>query len=315
MLQIIKLSLISLFFTSFLFRFEADGALRKGKAQRKVNRLSSYGVSNLEELKDQALWHFQQSEFVEAKLRLQSILALDKNYPKKEEILVYLASCEFEMGQPKIAMRSIKDFGKNHADSPLITNLVELAFEIGKGYTLGEKSEYQVLFRVSKAFAAFEFVNTHDPYSIEAAEALLSMATLNMQKRNWGEAISQLQDIHRKQPATDISARADVVLGECYLGFNKGSDYDRRNLILAERYLKGYLDHYPEGEDRAYAKSLLERAYNRMGRGELDVARYYLTARKWSSSKFVLKQILENKHYSIHYKEANALLDYISKKI
>ena len=288
---------------------------RDGKEQRRSHRLEDYNVSTLEELVDQALWYTQQGEYSEAKARFELALVLDHKKTMQESILVYMAGLEFQMGRANQALTQVRKFGRDHAESPLITNMVKLAFELGKAYTLGEEPQYKGWFRISKAFKAFEFVNTHDPYSIEAAESLLSMAVLNMKKRNWGEAIALLQDIHRKQPATDISARADVILGECYLGYNKGSDYDRRNLILAERYLKGYLDHYPDGKDRPYAQELLDRVYLRLGRGELDAARYYLTARKWASSKYVLNNIVKDDHLAIHHTEAKALLEYVENKL
>lgn len=297
------------------FQNESLASRRDGKPQRKTERLQDYQVKTLEELIDQALWHTQKGEFLEAKRRFQLGMTLDRENKYRESLLVYLAGLEYQMGNPKTALRSVRSFGEKHADSPLITNMVQLAFELGKAYTLGETSEYTGWFRVSRAMKAFEFVNTHDPYSIEAAKALLSMAVLQMKKRNWAEAITYLQDIHRKQPATEIAAQADVILGECYLGANKGADYDRRNLVLAERYLKGYLDLYPDGSKSEYARTLLNRTYLRIGRGELDVARYYLTARKWAASKSVLETIVNNKDLAVHHREAKELLDYVAKKL
>lgn len=310
----IKATLFTLF-VLLCFQSASFASRKAGKPQRKVDRLQDYNVETLEELIDQALWHTHRSEFLEAKRRFQLAMTLDQEGKHKEQMLVYLAGLEFQMGYPKTALRSVRSFGEKHADSPLITNMVQLAFELGKAYTLGESSEYTGWFRVSRAMKAFEFVNTHDPYSIEAAKSLLSMAVLQMKKRNWAEAITYLQDVHRKQPATEIAAKADVILGECYLGANKGAHYDRRNLVLAERYLKGYLDLYPDGSESAYARELLNRVYLRIGRGELDVARYYLTARKWAASKSVLENILDNKDLAIHHRESKELLEYVDKKL
>jgi outer membrane protein assembly factor BamD (BamD/ComL family) len=311
MLRIVLSTLLVL----LCFQNECSASRRDGKPQRKIERLQDYQVKTLEELIDQGLWHTEKSEFLEAKRRFQLAMTLDRENKFRETLLVYLAGLEFQMGNPKIALRSVRSFGEKHADSPLITNMVQLAFELGKAYTLGKTQDYTGWFRVSRAMKAFEFVNTHDPYSIEAAKALLSMAVLQMKRRNWAEAISYLQDVHRKQPATDIAAKADVILGECYLGANKGADYDRRNLVLAERYLKGYLDLYPDGSESGYARSLLNKTYLRIGRGDLDIARYYLTARKWSASKSVLENIVANKNLAIHHREAKELLEYVAPKL
>ena len=177
-----KLHLLLLLFISLCFQSNSFSDRREGRAERKTSRLSDHGVKTLEELIDQALWYTQQRKFIEAKRRFQLALTLDSKSKYKESLLVYLAGLEYQMGNPKTALKAVRQFGDKHADSPLITNMVKLAFEIGKGYTLNEDLEYESWFRVSRAFKAFEFVNTHDPYSIEAAKGLLSMATLNMKK-------------------------------------------------------------------------------------------------------------------------------------
>jgi outer membrane assembly lipoprotein YfiO len=178
---------------------------------------------------------------------------------------------------------------------------------LGKHFATSTKDEYSVLFRTTKAISSFDFVNKHDPYGLAAAEGQLSIAALKMTKEQWSEALVHLKDVLRKQPGTEIAARAEVTVGECYLGLQKGASYDIKLLIQAERYLSGYLSNYPDGEDRAKAEGLLKRVRARMSRGELDVARYYATARKWQAAIDVLDDILKDQDLSPAHPEALAL--------
>jgi outer membrane protein assembly factor BamD (BamD/ComL family) len=285
------------------------------KDQRRHKELIDYNVDNLDDLQQQAHLLASEGDFEGAIHRYNVIGRSIKNSDKEAEWLATLAGYEYEAGHPARALDFLSRFGKKFPDSPHITKLIDLAYRIGQGYTLQNKEEFEAVFEKSKAIKAFEFVNTHDPYSLRAAESQLSIACIKMGQNYWDEALVQLKDILRKQPGSDIAARTEVIIGECYLGFNKGSDYDSKLLVQAERYLSGYLKNYPNGINREKAQKLLDNVRLRVGRAQLDVARYYCTARKWQAAKGILVEIANDEQLSPCHPEAKALISYVEARL
>lgn len=292
-----------------------DAAQLSRKSQRSLRQLEEFGVKNAEELEIQAKDYTFRGEYQMAIRRYSILMKYFPDYKLDEEILLIIAGLYYEAGNPSEVLDLMETFAEKFPDSSRMTQMVKLAFNIGKYYTVALNGDYDTFTRFHKAIRAFEFVNEHDPYSLEAAYALLSMAMIQMERKQWEEAILYLKDIERKQPATEMSAKAEVVLGECYLGLNKGSNYSREFLDQSERYLKGYLNRYPKGNDREKAQNLLEEAYRRMGILSLETVRYYCTAKKWPAAKQELKKILSTKDLITAHPEATELLDYVKKRL
>jgi outer membrane protein assembly factor BamD (BamD/ComL family) len=271
---------------------------------------------NLDQLKQQAHSLASNGDY-NAAIRRYNIIGRHLKDDKEQHAtwLATLAGYEFMDNNPKEALVLIQEFGRKYPESPRIADMIHLAHLLGQKFTASTESTYEVLFRTSKAISCFEFVNRHDPYGLAAAEGQLSIATLKMRSGQWGESIVHLKDVLRKQPGTGIASRAEVTLGECYLGLQKGARYDTKLLAQAERYLSGYLGNYPDGQERERAQNLLDRVQNRAGRGQLDVARYYCTARKWQAAVDVLDDILKEQKLSSAHSEATTLRENILARL
>ena len=229
--------------------------------------------------------------------------------------LANLAGFEYKAGNAGRALGHILEFGKKYPESSHITKVIDLAYRLGKNFAESESPEYNVIFRKSKTIRCFEFLQQHDPYSLQAAEGQLAIAYIKMESGQWEEALVHLKDILRKQPGTAISSSTEVAVGECYLGMNKGAEYDSKLLLLAERYLKGYLNNAPNGLERDKANDLLKRTYRRLAFGQLKAARYYCTARKWNVSMSILQNVLKEENFSELHPEAEALVEYVAQRL
>lgn len=284
--------------------------------KRRFDFLKEYNANSLKELRLQAEYLSEHDDPRGAIHRYEILIRMsEREKVDTLEMQLILAALEIEAGRPDRAFRMVKTFGRNHPDSPLINRAVELAFRLGMSYASSDNEDYDVVFRTSKALTCMEFVNEHDPYSLEAAQGLLAMASIRMDQKNYPEALVNLQTVLRRQPGTEIAAQTEIHLAECYLGLHKGSDYDMKALRQAFRYLRGYLNHQPNGILRDRAAELLAIANVRMGRRLLDQARYYFTARKWSSAKKVLEGIVENKELKEAHPEAESLLAYAAERL
>ena len=299
----------------------SDSKARKPKTdisrreKHRYHELLEYNVLNLEDLEKQANAMAATGDFDGAIHRYNILLRSSRGHEREAEWLATLAGFEFAEGNPAAALDFLLQFSKKFPESPHITKVIDLAFRIGKGYALQTKEEYDALFEKSKAIKALEVVNANDPYSLQAAESQLSIAAIKMTQNDWEEALIPLKDILRKQPGTPIAAKTEVILGECYLGLNKGAHYDSKLLVQADRYLSGYLKNYPNGEDREKVQRLLDIVRLRVGRAQLDVARYYCTARKWQAAKGILKEIVNDPQLAPCHAEANELIQYVDKRL
>jgi len=284
--------------------------------QRRFDFLQEYNVSNLDQLRVQAEYLSAHGDPRGAIHRYEILIRMsDKEEINTLEMELILAGLELEAGNPDRAFRMVKKFGRQHPDSPLINRAVELAYRLGMGYSASESENFDVMSRRSKAITSMEFVDEHDPYSLEAAQALLTIATLRMQGKEFTEALINLQTILRRQPGTEISAETEIHIAECYLGLHKGPSYDMKALRQAIRYLNGYLHHQPNGILRDRASELLEISHRRLGRRRLDQARYYFTARKWSSAKKLLENIIGDQDLKSAHPEAKELLAYATERL
>jgi outer membrane protein assembly factor BamD (BamD/ComL family) len=284
--------------------------------QLRFDFLKEYNVTNLSQLRLQAEYLSANDDPRGAIHRYEILIRMgEKDQVDTLEMELILAALEIEAGRPDRAFRMIKRFGREHPDSPLINRAVELAFRLGMGYATSQNENYDVMFRNGKAITCMEFVDEHDPYSLEAAEGLLTLATIRMKSKSFSEALINLQTILRRQPGTEIAAQTEVHIAECYLSLHKGSDYDMKSLRQAIRYLRGYLNHQANGILRDRASELLTLANRRLGRRRLDQARYYFTARKWASAKTVLEGITANEDLKDAHTEAEALLAYAAERL
>lgn len=240
--------------------------------------------------------------------RYRSLLTYFPGHLPEEDLLLNIAGLELLAGDPDDALSIIIDFGKRFPDSPKMTHMVELAFYIGKQYTLRTHPDFLALRAHSRAISALEFVDTHDPFSLEAAESLYSMAYLKIKSNEWEEAIEHLRRIEEKQPGTAIAANAEIALAECYLGLNKGAVYSGEFLDKAIFYLEAYLRRYPNGPQREQAQSLLDGAYRRIAIREIQTVRFYCSQRKWTAARFYLRSILEKPELAPVHPEAEKLL-------
>lgn len=284
------------------------------REKRRQASLDHFDADSPQELEDLARKYARAKDYEEAIKHVEALRKWYRKY-KPEETLLWLAGLQYEAGEPREALESIQLFGEKFPDSPKITLLVTLAYEIGKNFTVARNADYKVFGRVSRAREAFDFVNTHDPYSLEAARGLMSQALLQMKRNEWEEAMVLLKEIEHKQPATPIAAESEVLIGKCYLGMNKSSLHSREFLDQAIRYLSGYLERYPHGARRDQATKLLKDAYLRKGRKLLQVVRYYCTARKWGAAKLYSQKILEQDKLKHSHAEARDLLSYVDKKL
>ena len=295
---------------------ETPVAIRKAsrKDKRRLQSIEELGAQSPEDLENQARAYIQDKKYELAISRLEALLKWYPDY-NGEDSLMWLAGIQYEAGLPVAALESIMDFGEKYQDSPNITRMVALANEIGKQFTTGVQEDYQVLSRYDKAKDAFEFVNTHDPYSIEAAIGLLSRATVSMIRKDWDEAIVDLKEVENKQPGTAMQAQAEMLIGKSYLGLNKGGGYSEEHLDMAIRYLSGYLERYPHGASRDKVADMLAEAERRRGERLLAVVEYYCTARKWSAAKLYGEKILKDDKLREAHENARRLLVFVDKKL
>jgi outer membrane protein assembly factor BamD (BamD/ComL family) len=269
----------------------------------------------METLLEEAHYLAQQGHFEEAINRYTIVGREWAKDPEKAPLwLANLAGFEYSAGQPARALEHVRRFGKDYPESPHITKVIDLAYRLGQGFLNGRDSTWDVMFRSAKTIVAFEFIQKHDPYSLQAAEGQMAISYIKMEKGQWDEALVHLKDIMRKQPGSEISASTEVAIGECYLGLNKGAEYDSRLLELSERYLLGYLNNYPNGLEREKASTLLTRVYKRLGHSLIQTARYYCTARKWKASMNTLQNLLKDQRLSLHHVEAEKLVEYVTAR-
>lgn len=296
------------------FLLPALDAKLSRKEKRRMRILESLGIESAEGLEQQAIDYIAIGEYKMAIQRYSSLISWHPQY-KPERCMQVMAGLYYEMGEPMEALEHAEEFAEKYPDSALITELVQMAFEIGKNLCVAKDREYKVLNRYTKAVRAFEYVNKHDPYSVEAAESLMSQSAIHILRGDWEEALLLLQEIEQKQPGSEIAARAEVVIGRCFLGMNKGGEYSRGNIDQAVRYLESYLQRYPKGLDREEAQSLLIEAYKRRGILQLKIIRYYCTARKWEAAQSYVEELLKNEKLKKAHAEAKELRDFLKKKI
>lgn len=285
------------------------------KDRRKNDFLKAYDVENEVELRLSAEDHTARGDFRGAMRRYEVLRRLHpKNDDLVEEISIILAALEYRDGNLSRALSKVQAFGRKYPNSPNMTKAIEIAFSVGMDYVATEEGQASIFSR-SRAIRAFDFVDQHDPYSLEAAEGQLAIAVLRMESHEWNVALSHMNKVLRRQPATEISARTEVFMGDCYLRMHKGSDYDLTALRQARRYYSGYLSNYPEGVYRERAQEGLELCLLRLGRRQLDTVRYYCTARKWKAAQKVLEELISDPDLVKARGEAKELLLYVQAKL
>jgi outer membrane protein assembly factor BamD (BamD/ComL family) len=298
----------------FCFSFSLNADNNRNNRRIKEH-LKEFGVKNAKELEEQAMHYCKEGTY---NLAINRYITLQTWFPKyklPEDTLLLIAGLQFKANKPKSSLNTIEEFGTKFPDSPKITQLVSLAYEIGKNFTLQENEHYKSVSSSLYAIQAFDFVIQHDPFSPEASNGLLSIAIINMKSKLWNDAIIRLKEIQHKQPETEFSAKADVYLGECYLRLNKGSSYSKEYLTSALRYLESYEKQNPKGKDIKYVKLLLQEAYLRNGLSLIKNIRYYCTCKKWKAASFYIEKILADPKLSAVTKEAKALKEYVAKRL
>ncbi len=310
-----KLFIYFILFIHFLFFSCSLNAENNRNNRRIKERLKEFGVKNAQELEEQAKYYCKEGSYNLAINRYISLQTWFPQHKLPEDTLLLIAGLQFKANKPKASLNTIEKFGGKYPDSPKITQLVALAYEIGKNFTLQKTDHYKGLSSSLYATQAFDFVIQHDPFSPEASNGLLSIAIINMKNKLWNEAIIRLKEIQHKQPETEFSAKADVYLGECYLRLNKGSSYSKEYLTSALRYLESYEKQHPKGKEIKYVKLLLQEAYLRSGLTMIKNIRFYCTCKKWEAASFYIEKILADPKLSSVTKEAKALKEYVDKRL
>ncbi len=284
------------------------------RTRRLLENIDATMAESPEDLEKQAEVFASEGNYKMAVRRYEVLRAFYPDYRPDEDLLLLIAGLQYEDGEPAAVMFTLETLGEKYPDSQKMARAVELAFAVGKNFVVTRNEDYDLWRRESYAIKAFEFVAEHDPYGPAAAEGLFSAAHIHMRRGDCEEAVIALKDLEKKQPGTPIAAKAEVALGESYLGLNKGETYSRELVERGVFYLEDYLERYPNGEDRERAKALLTEARRRIGIHDLDAARFYCSQRKWTAAKFCLEGVLADATLAPFHPEARELAAAVEKK-
>lgn len=304
---------LSIFYSLHSIYAESENSSRR--TRKALNQLKEYNVQSPQELEAQAQHFTLNGEYTLAIKRYQALLTWFPKHKHEKEIYLLVAGLHYKNNEPKESIFILEKFGKKYPDSIQMTHCVKLAFQIGKNYILEINEAYNGVGAKKYTKRAFKFVITHDPYSPEAAESLLTNAVLSMKAKEYEEAIIHLKDLHSKQPGTNYAAQADVYLGECFLRMNKGAKYSNDLLEKARRYLENHQKHNQTGPYTTKVKQLISEVYSRIGQLRVDNIRYYFTCRKWKAAKFYIDKTLDEPKLSMIHPEVLKLKIHVEKRI
>lgn len=310
-----KFLFIFIFLSSCIDSIYAETESSNRRNRKALKQLQEYNALSPEDLESQAQHFTQSGEYSLAVKRYQALLTWFPDYKSEKEILLLTAGLYYQNNAPKESIYILEKFGKKYPDSIQMTHCVKLAYQIGKNFILKADDVYSDSRSRKYTKKAFNFVITHDPYSPEAAESLLTNAILSMKSKEYEEAIIHLKDLHSKQPGTDYAAQADVYLGECFLRMNKGAKYSNDLLEKARRYLENHQKRNPGGNYATKVERLIKEVYSRIGQLRVDNIRYYFTCRKWKAAKFYIDKALNEPKLSMIHSEVLELRKHVEKRI
>lgn len=135
-----------------------------------------------------------------------------------------------------------------------------------------------------KAAEFYGQVRDYYPYHTEATLAQFRAAEALYREEKYPESLAAFETFDELHPTHEQQAHVLLRIGQCHFRMSLGIDRDQEETHNAIQVLGRVVKRYPDLKEGQEAKSLIHRAYLKLVRHELYVARFYRRAKSYQAA-------------------------------
>ncbi|MEZ5990042.1 MAG: outer membrane protein assembly factor BamD [Planctomycetota bacterium] len=228
----------------------------------------------------------------------QLLLAVDpRSYRGRalERYEVALARAQLGDGDLYDAYKSIKQFPREHGDSPLLKDAETIEFQAGARLAARGGGFLGLWTDLGDAEAILEHFIVEYPASVYLDDALRILGEAAYQQQNWTRAIARFRELLEQGQDSEWREWAEFRFAMAHYRLVNGPDYDLGALELARRELAGYLA--GGAKDQAHleeARAALSRVLFWLESKHMRIARFYRRIGSGWGALRAAEKVLEN---------------------
>lgn len=158
-------------------------------------------------------------------------------------------------------------------------DVIQIQFEIASTLQRGKRPYYWGVIPGFRDYDAsvdmFESIVKNAPYSCYAPMALMNIADLAFEKKNYPDAIDSLDRIITEYPNSDLAPDAYLKLAQTYAKMIEGPLYDQGATLEAIKYYEDFLILYPNHPMTSSAETGLARTKDMLARSKVKLGNFY----------------------------------------
>ncbi len=184
----------------------------------------------------------------------------------------------------------------NYPGKGNLGDILSRQYRIGEAFLNGRKRNFlflpirsglgtaQEIFRTVVSNAAFSKVSPRAQYGL--AQALYEQG-------DYEEAITEYEQVLANYPGTEVIPLALFKIGECYYQIALRADYDQKEVDKAIRYLRKFVQDFPEHRNRPEADELISKLIDLKAEKAYDIALFYEAADSSEGGRLYFQEIID----------------------
>jgi len=255
-------------------------------------------------------------------LVLRERLASDD--PSLAETNFLIAECYYYLGNYESALEYYEQvYKKNRPPQDILDRTFQRIYDIAMDYLRG-KASCQFLF-ISYGCAGHgieilvgqEGLITQYPYLTFADDALMEIAAYYFNRKEYPEAVPFYERV-AQDPKSEWRELAAYQLALSIFKQIRGSEYDQKIILEAERKFRNYLEDQPRGPQAEAVREKLAEIAEMQGAKNLGIAKFYLRESQMRAAKVYLRVVLDRYATSTAAREAREIqrqLDLLEEEV
>ncbi len=184
------------------------------------------------------------------------------NLKNKGKAVVRQAECLSQMDKPWQAYRRYREAIDRYTNHVAFNDIIAAEYEIAESYFNGRRDRVMG-FSIStahKAMDIYDHVALVGPYTDLAPKSIYRVGLLQIQNKNYSQAIDKFNRLLTKYPDSDAAGNARIELARALLKEADSADGDGRLVRQANHELSRFIKRYPSHERLDEVKGLLAQA-------------------------------------------------------
>jgi len=215
--------------------------------------------------------------FAEAAKRATRLLK-DESTPGRDVLLFLRGKASYYANDYDGTTEAFAELRELYGEGRFERESAEFEYAIAQAYLQGRKRSLlgmPILAAYGEGQNIMRSLVERAPFTPMAQEAVMSMATHYVRRRQFDEAQQEFAFLIRNYATSPFMEEAEFNMAYCFFLSNRGVPYDRGVLLEARDTLKFYLEKYPNGTFRAEAEQLAGIVHDRLAEKDYQAADLY----------------------------------------